>query len=82
MSASAALLSISLTNASSHAHNESVINLTNYKSAYKKSRIYVVHIVVCVCVCVSMSAICASVCLWNRVNSWPPPALTVEPNFN
>lgn len=78
MSASAALLSISLTNASSHAHNESVINLTNYKSAYKKSRIYVVHIVVCVC----MSAICASVCLWNRVNSWPPPALTVEPNFN
>lgn len=50
MSASAALLSISLTNASSHAHNESVINLTNYKSAYKKSRIYVVHIVVCVCV--------------------------------
>lgn len=58
MSASAALLSISLTNASSHAHNESVINLTNYKSAYKKSRIYVVHIVVCVRVCVYESYMC------------------------
>lgn len=58
MSASAALLSISLTNASSHAHNESVINLTNYKSAYKKSRIYVVHIVVCVCVCVYECYMC------------------------
>lgn len=65
MSASAALLSISLTNASSHAHNESVINLTNYKSAYENSRIYmyVMYIVKCVHVYMYEYYICVYVCL-------------------